>query len=395
VPAVRDAADIVAAEIEQHQMLGALLGIGEQRAVLRVLGAVLPRGRVPAIGRIVTSPSRADEDFGARAGQREAGQIEMVEEGRGVDPPQRAIEIEWRQRERTGEALRQHHLKDVPRRDIVLRGDHLAIAARRAAALGGGECHLLGARLLAGSGPASRAATVSIRSIGAPRPSGAMVEGHTGATRNRASASRSKTRMSVGRTNSMSAGRADWVPGAAKSRPVRPSHRRNSRRGRRAPAAALRAPRRGIRPPARAAPRASPLRSGAKASRFGSQSRLIAAFWPVGAEHQIGREPDQAVAPARRAILDRFEQKVAAAGLDQLERRRDRRLGIGQLAAIDQSGPAGGKAGDGGGIGRNSCVVHRSALAAALRIAEAITGRYRARCRAIADRGGPARHRCA
>ena len=56
----RDPADIVAAEIEQHQMFGPLLGIGEQFAsrLAASSAAVRPRGRVPAIGRIVTSPSR-------------------------------------------------------------------------------------------------------------------------------------------------------------------------------------------------------------------------------------------------------------------------------------------------------------------------------------------------
>ena len=55
-----DAADVVAAEIEQHQVLGALLRIGEQAVGVRRASSagVAPRGRVPAIGRIVTLPSR-------------------------------------------------------------------------------------------------------------------------------------------------------------------------------------------------------------------------------------------------------------------------------------------------------------------------------------------------
>ena len=55
----RDAADVVAAEVEQHQVLGAFLGVGEQLVAERLSSSgVAPRGRVPAIGRIVTSPSR-------------------------------------------------------------------------------------------------------------------------------------------------------------------------------------------------------------------------------------------------------------------------------------------------------------------------------------------------
>ena len=51
--------DVVAAEVHQHQVLGALLGIGGQllgeRGVLRRVGP--PRDGCPAIGRTVTSPS--------------------------------------------------------------------------------------------------------------------------------------------------------------------------------------------------------------------------------------------------------------------------------------------------------------------------------------------------
>ncbi len=54
-----DAADIVAAEIEQHQMFGAFLRSARSSAASASSSAcVLPRQRVPAIGRIVTLPSR-------------------------------------------------------------------------------------------------------------------------------------------------------------------------------------------------------------------------------------------------------------------------------------------------------------------------------------------------
>ena len=58
-PDLSHAAHVVAAKVEQHEMLGPLLGIGEQllASTLSSLG-VAPRGRVPAIGRIVTLPSR-------------------------------------------------------------------------------------------------------------------------------------------------------------------------------------------------------------------------------------------------------------------------------------------------------------------------------------------------
>ena len=50
-----DAADVVAAEIEQHQMLGALLGVGEQ------LG-----GERGVLGRRLAAPARAGDRADAR-----------------------------------------------------------------------------------------------------------------------------------------------------------------------------------------------------------------------------------------------------------------------------------------------------------------------------------------
>ncbi len=61
VPDLGDPAYIVAAQIQQHQMLGPFLGIGHQfLSEARIFfrhGA--PRACVPAMGRIVTLPSRS------------------------------------------------------------------------------------------------------------------------------------------------------------------------------------------------------------------------------------------------------------------------------------------------------------------------------------------------
>ena len=52
---LRDPADVVARKVDQHQVLGALLGIGEQFLLERERPprGVAPRRRVPAIGRTV------------------------------------------------------------------------------------------------------------------------------------------------------------------------------------------------------------------------------------------------------------------------------------------------------------------------------------------------------
>ena len=91
-----DPAHIVAAEIEQHQVLGPLLRIGQQLPLQRL---VLLGRRAPAAG----AGERADghhavaqthQDLRAGADDGEAAEIEEEQEGRRVDPPQRAVQRE-------------------------------------------------------------------------------------------------------------------------------------------------------------------------------------------------------------------------------------------------------------------------------------------------------------
>ena len=97
-----DAADVVAAEVQQHQVLGQLLRVGQQvRGEARVLvarGAARPRaGERPDRHRAVLQP---DQDLRARADQREIVEVEVEQERRGVEAAQRAVERERRQLER-------------------------------------------------------------------------------------------------------------------------------------------------------------------------------------------------------------------------------------------------------------------------------------------------------
>ena len=127
-----DPADVIAAEVEQHQMLGVLLGIGEQAFAVRLVLFARGAARAGAGDRADShlAIAHADEDFRARSDHRETGEIEEVEEWRRVYAPERAIEREGRQGEGASEALRQHDLEDVTGGDVVLRLEHhLAIGA--------------------------------------------------------------------------------------------------------------------------------------------------------------------------------------------------------------------------------------------------------------------------
>ena len=91
-----DAADVVAAEVEQHQVLGALLGVLQQRLrqrlVLGVGGAARRRAGDGADGHLAFA--HAHQDLRARADEGEAAEVEMEEERRGVGAAQGAVERE-------------------------------------------------------------------------------------------------------------------------------------------------------------------------------------------------------------------------------------------------------------------------------------------------------------
>ena len=88
--------DVVAAEVDEHHVLGALLRIGEQLALERASSSgVSPRGRVPAIGRTSTVPSsRRTSVSGTRRRCGGAPKSQKVHVRRGIDHAHRAIDVE-------------------------------------------------------------------------------------------------------------------------------------------------------------------------------------------------------------------------------------------------------------------------------------------------------------
>ena len=75
-----DARQVVAHQVDDHQVLGAILGaLGQRLARARAsCSGPTPRGRVPLIGRVSTWPRGVDaqEALGRRAEHRRIGQVE-------------------------------------------------------------------------------------------------------------------------------------------------------------------------------------------------------------------------------------------------------------------------------------------------------------------------------
>ena len=127
-----DAAEVVAAEIDQHHVLGDLLGVGEHLALdahvlFRRGAARAGTGDRPHLGAAVLE---AHQRLGAGAGDARIAEAQEVHIRRRVDHPHRAVDIEAVDALLGhAEALAQHDLEDVARRDVLLAAlDRLAIA---------------------------------------------------------------------------------------------------------------------------------------------------------------------------------------------------------------------------------------------------------------------------
>ena len=124
-----DAAEVVAAEVDEHHVLGALLRVGQQlRGDLRVLlggGAARARARRSA-GR---DPAAADghQRLGAGAGDLEVAEVEVVHVRRRVHRPQPSVDREATDRCLRRPALRRHHLKGVAGVDVVDDPGHVGL----------------------------------------------------------------------------------------------------------------------------------------------------------------------------------------------------------------------------------------------------------------------------
>src|SRR5579871_187725 len=117
-----DAAQIVAAEVHQHDVFGALLFIGEhlffQTLVFRFVFSA-PTG---ACNRPVenVAPLHFDQHFRRTAHNRDIVHLQKEKIGRGIQRAQLAIDFEWRRLRLCGEALADDYLKDIAGANVFL-----------------------------------------------------------------------------------------------------------------------------------------------------------------------------------------------------------------------------------------------------------------------------------
>jgi hypothetical protein len=104
---VSTATQVVASQVHQHHVLGALLLVSQQllgdAAVLVDVGAA--RARAGDRARRHVAPADRQQRLGACAGDLEVAEVEEVHVGAGIDRPQAAVDRERLHRRRRGPTL--------------------------------------------------------------------------------------------------------------------------------------------------------------------------------------------------------------------------------------------------------------------------------------------------
>ncbi len=146
-----DAAEVVAAEVDEHDVLGAFLLVALQLLAEAQVLLVRPAARPRAGDRMGLGLAAldADEHLGRRADDRQFADAREVHVRRRVHVAQRAIDGERVGLEVDLEALRQHHLVDVAPGDVLLR--HADVAFEVLAARERADGRRLGAGRAAGN----------------------------------------------------------------------------------------------------------------------------------------------------------------------------------------------------------------------------------------------------
>ena len=120
-PVLAHPPEVVAAEVDEHHVLGSLLGIGEQLfgdpAVL--VGVLTARARARDRARRDPPAGDRDQRLRARAGDLEIAEVEEVHVRARIHRAQPAVDRERLDRNRPGPALRRHHLERVPGVDVL------------------------------------------------------------------------------------------------------------------------------------------------------------------------------------------------------------------------------------------------------------------------------------
>ena len=114
--------DVVTAQVDQHQVLGDFLGIGQQVLFQGQVSLLVGTTRAGAGNRAHGDQAifQAHQHLRRAADHVEVAEVEEVHIRRRVDATQRAVQINRRRLERDRHALRDHHLHAVSSENVLL-----------------------------------------------------------------------------------------------------------------------------------------------------------------------------------------------------------------------------------------------------------------------------------
>ena len=117
-----DAADVVAAQVHEHDVLGAFLGVGQQLLGQRRSSAssLAPRPRPGQRADRHHAVLDPHQDLGRAADQAEVAERQIEQERARIHDPEDAVDVERLGRRLDLEPLAGHDLEDVARLDVLL-----------------------------------------------------------------------------------------------------------------------------------------------------------------------------------------------------------------------------------------------------------------------------------
>ena len=168
-----DAAEVVAAQVDEHHVLGPLLFVGEQFGgdPAIVLGGLAARTRSGDRAGSDAAPVDGQQRLGARAGDLEVAEVQEVHVGARVDRAQTAVNREGLDRDGRGPALGGNDLEGVPGADVLDDsgdGRFEALARHVRLEAPGTRDAPAGRRAPPGTGPARRSRTEAIVRAASP-----------------------------------------------------------------------------------------------------------------------------------------------------------------------------------------------------------------------------------
>ena len=118
----RNPAEVITAEVHEHDVLGALLRIGEHLRFESLIFALVAPAWTSSGNRAIKSiaPLHFHKHFGRTACDSDVAELQIIKIGRWIHHAERAVNLKWVHMNGRGKPLAHHYLKGVARANVFL-----------------------------------------------------------------------------------------------------------------------------------------------------------------------------------------------------------------------------------------------------------------------------------